>query len=59
MGQADKISEIRRFPIYDGRFLATWTTDQANHLVTLLEIIDAKYPKQLRQFQMLIDPDDK
>lgn len=58
IGQADKISGIRRFPLYDGRFLATWTTDIVNHLVNLLEFIDSKYPKQLRQFQMTIDPDD-
>jgi len=59
IGQADEISGIRRFPIYDGRFLATWTTDEAKKLVTLLEFIDSKYPKQLRQFHMSIDPGDK
>lgn len=58
IGQADEISGIRRFPLYDGRFLATWTIDQVKKLVTLLEFIDSKYPKQLRQFQMTIDPDD-
>lgn len=58
IGQADEVSGIRRFPLYDGRYLATWTTDQVKQLVTLLEFIDSKYPKQLRQFHMTIDPDD-
>lgn len=58
IGQADEISGIRRFPLYDGRFLATWTTNQDKKLVLLLEFIDSKYPKQLRQFYMTIDPDD-
>lgn len=58
IGQADEISGIRRFPMYEGRFLITWTTNQEKNLVTLLEFLDSKYPKQLRQFHMSIDPDD-
>ena len=58
IGQADEISGVRRFPLYDGRYLATWTTDEEKKIVTLLEFIDSKYPRQLRQFQMTHESDD-
>lgn len=58
MGQADDVSGIRRFPLYGGRYLATWLIVEAQKTVTLLEFFDSKYPKPLRQFQMTIEPDD-
>lgn len=48
IGQADPISGIRRFPIYSGRYLATWVIDEKIHTVHLHEFLDAKYPKELR-----------
>ena len=56
-GQADEISGVRRFPLYDGRYLVTWTTDESKKLITLLQFIDSKYPRQLRQFQMTHESD--
>lgn len=28
LGQADKISGLRRFPVYGGRYFATWIVDE-------------------------------
>lgn len=50
MGQADEISEIRRFPVYGGRYLVTWIINENAKTLTLLEFIDSKYPKELRTF---------
>lgn len=50
MGQADVISGIRRFPLYSGRYLATWVVRENAGTVTLLEFIDSRYPKALREF---------
>ena len=36
MGQADEVSGLRRFPIYDGRYSATWLIDDTSQTVTLL-----------------------
>lgn len=58
MGQTDDVSGLRRFPLYGGRFLATWLTIDAQKSVVLLEFIDSKYPKQMREFHMTEDPDD-
>jgi len=58
MGQADEVSGIRRFPLYDGRYLATWLLMEAQKIIILLEFFDSKYPKQLRQFQLTVDPED-
>lgn len=49
IGQADEISGIRRFPLYNGRYLATWLTVDVQKKVILLEFIDSKYPKNLRR----------
>jgi hypothetical protein len=59
IGQADEISGIRRFPLYSGRYLLTWTTDETKRLVTLLEFIDSKYPKELRHFHMTHESDEE
>ncbi len=58
IGQADEILGARRFPLYDGRYMVTWTTDEKKKIVTLLEFIDSKYPRQLRQFQMPHESDE-
>lgn len=58
IGQADEISGVRRFPLYSGRYLVTWTTDEVKKIITLLEFIDSKYPRQLRQFQMTHEFDE-
>lgn len=58
IGQADNVSGLRRFPLYGGRYLATWLTIESQKTVLLLEFIDSKYPQQMREFQMTIDPDD-
>ena len=55
MGQADDVSEIRRFPLYSGRYWATWILIEARKTAILLEFIDSKYPKELRQ----VDLDDE
>jgi len=52
MGQADEISCIRRFPLYAGRYLATWLVIEAQKTTILLEFIDSKYPQKLRQFRL-------
>lgn len=51
MGQTDEVSGIRRFPLYGGRYLATWLVIEAQKTAVLLEFIDSKYPKELRTFQ--------
>ncbi len=58
IGQVDKILGVRRFPLYEGRYLATWVTQEKQMIVTLLEFIDSKYPKSLRQFNMTDESDD-
>ena len=50
MGRVDDVSGLRRFPLYGGRYAATWTIDENARLVTLLELIDSKYPQELREF---------
>lgn len=52
MGQADPVSGIRRFPVYGGRYLVTWLLIEAQKTAILLEFVDSKYPKELRQFQV-------
>lgn len=51
MGQADEISEIRRFPIYGGRYVVTWVINGDAKTIILLEFLDSKYPQSLREFQ--------
>ena len=51
MGQADEVSGIRRFPLYGGRYLATWLVIEAQKAAILLEFIDSKYPREWRHFQ--------
>lgn len=51
MGQADEITGLRRFPIYEGRYSATWVIDESNKVVTLLAFQDSKYPNNLREFK--------
>lgn len=48
IGQADEVSGYRRFPLYEGRFLAVWSIDEKAKTVTLFEFLDTKYPKELR-----------
>ena len=50
MGQADEVSGLRRFPLYGGRYFATWIIDEKGQTVTLLEFIDSKYPPTFREF---------
>jgi len=51
MGQADEITGLRRFPVYDGRYIVTWIIDDKARIVTLLEFIDSMYPRNLRGVQ--------
>ena len=51
MGQIDEVSGLRRFPVYGGRYIASWIIDETANTVTLLEFRDAKYPQRLREFQ--------
>lgn len=51
MGQADEITGLRRFPIYEGRYSATWMIDDSKKVVTLLAFQDSKYPQNLREFK--------
>ncbi len=51
MGQADEVLGLRRFPVYGGRYLVTWIIDDVASTVTLVEFIDSKYPKTLREFK--------
>lgn len=51
MGQADEVSGIRRFPLYDGRYVVTWIINEDAKTLTLLEFLDSKYPQTLREFQ--------
>ncbi len=50
MGRADDVSGLRRFPLYEGRYAATWSIDENARFVTLLEFIDSRYPQELREF---------
>lgn len=52
MGQADEVSGIRRFPLYSGRYFATWLIIEVQKTAILLEFIDSKYPKELRQVHL-------
>jgi hypothetical protein len=51
LGQTDKISSVRSFPVYGGRYSVTWLLLEAQKTAILLEFVDSKYPKELRQFQ--------
>jgi hypothetical protein len=50
IGQEDESSILRRLPVYDGRYLVTWITNEKSQTVTLLALIDSKYPRKLREF---------
>jgi hypothetical protein len=50
MGQADEITGLRRFPVYEGRYSVTWMINDKAKMVTLLEFIDSKNPQRLRQY---------
>ncbi len=39
MGQADEITGLRRFPIYEGRYFASWIVDDEAKAVILLESV--------------------
>ena len=51
LGQRDEITGMRRFPVYDGRYRVTWIVNHPAKTVTLLEFIDSKYPRELREFR--------
>lgn len=37
---------IKRFPLYDGRYVVKWHFDHRKRIVTLLSIFDLRYPKE-------------
>ena len=49
-GEASEISDVRRFPLYEGRYSIRWVVDQLKKAVTLVAISDSKHPKALREF---------
>lgn len=49
IGQADEVSGIRRFPLYGGRYMATWILNEDAKTLILLEFFDVKYPQKLRE----------
>jgi hypothetical protein len=49
-GEADEIFGLRKFPLYDGRYSAKWIVSHSDLFVTLISLVDSKYPKQLRRF---------
>lgn len=51
IGQADELTKIRSFPIYDGRFLANWFINEHARSVIILNLFDSKYPRDLREFK--------
>lgn len=52
MGQSDEISDLHRFPIYDGRYSITWIIDDEMKVVTIMEFLDSKYPRSFREFKI-------
>jgi predicted Rossmann fold nucleotide-binding protein DprA/Smf involved in DNA uptake len=42
---------VRKIPIYDGRYSARWIVDHDKKTVTLISLLDSRYPKQLRNIQ--------
>lgn len=51
-GENDSVEGVRKFPIYDGRYLAKWIVIHAEKTVIFISLSDSKYPKLLRQFAM-------
>ena len=45
IGRLDEILDVRRHPVYDGRFAAVWTVQMALAQVVMLDFIDSKYPR--------------
>ena len=39
---------VRQSPMYDGRYSARWIVDHDKKTVTLISLLDLRYPKQLR-----------
>lgn len=42
---------VRQSPLYDGRYSARWVVDHDKKTVTLISLLDLRYPKQLRNIQ--------
>ena len=51
-GEADKVTGVRKFPIYAGRYLVKWVVQKSGRTVSLIALIDSKYPKQLKTIQL-------
>lgn len=45
MGQRNEMTGVRRLPLYEGRFTATWYVFDKIRLVLLQEFLDSKYPR--------------
>jgi hypothetical protein len=43
---------VRQSPIYDGRYSARWVVGHSKKTVTLISLLDLRYPKQLRNIQI-------
>lgn len=51
-GENDLISNVRKFPIYNGRYSAKWSVNHSAKSATLIALVDSKYPKNLREFYL-------
>lgn len=51
-GETDEVKNVRKSPIYQGRYSIKWILQETDRLVILIALIDSKYPKALRNFQL-------
>ena len=42
---------VRKTSIYDGRYSVRWIVDHGKKTITLISLLDLRYPKQLRNIQ--------
>jgi hypothetical protein len=51
-GESDAIENLRKFPIYQGRYSIKWIVQKTNQTVILIALTDLRYPKALRNFEL-------
>ncbi len=47
-GETDEVKNVRKFPIYQGRYSVKWILQETDKIVILIALTDSKYPKALR-----------
>lgn len=51
-GEEITSKSVRQSPVHDGRYSARWVVDHNKKTVTLISLLDLRYPKKLRNIQI-------